>query len=193
MDRHVIVICEECGRKYRVDSDRILGRAAGFSCRSCGHRIRVVKPDPPPPSPAAEEPPPAIAAAEPEIPNRPPFRSSGLGLKSKAWFFGFLVPLTPLMALAGLVLVGDRPTGGIGSEEFLLLCGGLSAALAIGLAYGLRLAGRIGRLAAAAERVASGAEEPPPAPQSGDDLDRIAAAVSALADPVRSKGEARGE
>jgi hypothetical protein len=98
------------------------------------------------------------------------------------------------MALAGLVLVGpDRPTGGMGSEEFLLLCGGLSAALAIGLAYGLRLAGRIGRLAAAAERIASGAEEPPPAPQSGDDLDRIAAAVSALADPVRSKREARGE
>ncbi|MCU0564235.1 MAG: zinc-ribbon domain-containing protein [Desulfobacterales bacterium] len=44
MDSRVIVICEECGRKYRVDPNRILGLAAGFSCRSCGHGIRVLKP-----------------------------------------------------------------------------------------------------------------------------------------------------
>lgn len=39
----VIVICEECGRKYRIDTGSIPGEAAGFSCRNCGHRILVNK------------------------------------------------------------------------------------------------------------------------------------------------------
>ncbi len=39
----VIVICEECGRKYRIDTGSIEGAAAGFSCRNCGHRILVNK------------------------------------------------------------------------------------------------------------------------------------------------------
>lgn len=39
----VIVICEECGRKYRIDTGSITGEAAGFSCRNCGHRILVNK------------------------------------------------------------------------------------------------------------------------------------------------------
>ena len=37
----VIVICEECGRKYRIDTGSIAGEAMGFACRSCGNRILV--------------------------------------------------------------------------------------------------------------------------------------------------------
>lgn len=37
-------ICEECGKKYRVDVNKLKGRAAAFTCRSCGHQIIVTRP-----------------------------------------------------------------------------------------------------------------------------------------------------
>jgi predicted Zn finger-like uncharacterized protein len=40
----MIVICEECGRKYRIDPAKIQGRAASFKCRQCAHLIMVRKP-----------------------------------------------------------------------------------------------------------------------------------------------------
>src|SRR5512137_3200593 len=46
MEHHLFIICEECCKKYRVDTTRIIGSAAGFSCRSCGHRILVARPRP---------------------------------------------------------------------------------------------------------------------------------------------------
>ena len=41
----MIVFCEECGGKYRVDPSRIKGEAAQGKCRSCGHVITIMKPD----------------------------------------------------------------------------------------------------------------------------------------------------
>ena len=66
----MIVFCEDCGKKYRVDPTKIIGRAASFKCRACGHQILVSKPDPSPadpsaPQPAAKEPKGAKAAPEP--------------------------------------------------------------------------------------------------------------------------------
>jgi len=55
----MIIICEECGKKYRIDPSKIKGRAASFKCRSCSHQIVVSKPAPPP------EPPPESPPAEP--------------------------------------------------------------------------------------------------------------------------------
>jgi len=43
----MIVICEECGKKYQIDPANIKGRAASFKCRSCTHLIVVSKPVPP--------------------------------------------------------------------------------------------------------------------------------------------------
>ena len=43
-ERQVIIICEECGKKYSVVPSRIRGSAAGFTCRRCGHQIVVSKP-----------------------------------------------------------------------------------------------------------------------------------------------------
>lgn len=39
----MIVICEECGKKYRVDPDKIKGSTIRFKCRSCGHLSMVTK------------------------------------------------------------------------------------------------------------------------------------------------------
>jgi predicted Zn finger-like uncharacterized protein len=39
----MIVICEECGKKYRVDPAKIKGKAASFKCQVCSHVIMVHK------------------------------------------------------------------------------------------------------------------------------------------------------
>jgi len=39
----MIVICEDCGKKYRIDPARIKGKAASFNCRVCDHLIIVKK------------------------------------------------------------------------------------------------------------------------------------------------------
>jgi predicted Zn finger-like uncharacterized protein len=41
----MIVICEECGKKYRIDPAKIKGAAASFKCRECTHLIVVTKPE----------------------------------------------------------------------------------------------------------------------------------------------------
>jgi len=40
----MIVICEECGKKYRIDATKMKGTAARFKCRVCTHVIVVSKP-----------------------------------------------------------------------------------------------------------------------------------------------------
>ena len=55
----MIVICEDCGRKYRIDPGRIKGETAKFKCKACNHIITVSRPQP---KPAETEPPPFIEA-----------------------------------------------------------------------------------------------------------------------------------
>jgi len=57
----MIVICEECGKKYQIDAGKIRGKQARFTCKSCGNPVTVFKPEEPP---AAVEP----AAAPPSAP-----------------------------------------------------------------------------------------------------------------------------
>ena len=51
----MIVICEECGKKYRIDPTKIKGAAARFKCRVCSHMIMVAKPPSDPPAVAAAD------------------------------------------------------------------------------------------------------------------------------------------
>ena len=51
----MIVICEECGKKYRLDLTKIKGSAARFKCRVCTHMIMVSKPQPASAAIAAEK------------------------------------------------------------------------------------------------------------------------------------------
>ncbi len=41
----MLVICEECAKKYNVDESQIKGTKARFTCQKCGHSIVVRKPD----------------------------------------------------------------------------------------------------------------------------------------------------
>ena len=54
----MLVICEDCAKKYNVDESRIKGKKARFSCYECGHIIVVEKPkvvEPPPKTPETPE------------------------------------------------------------------------------------------------------------------------------------------
>lgn len=41
----MLVICEDCAKKYNIDETRIRGRRARFTCNVCGHIIIVDKDD----------------------------------------------------------------------------------------------------------------------------------------------------
>lgn len=41
----MLVICEDCAKKYSIDESRIKGRRARFTCNACGHIIIVDKDD----------------------------------------------------------------------------------------------------------------------------------------------------
>lgn len=41
----MLVICEDCAKKYNIDESRIKGKRARFTCNQCGHIIIVDKDD----------------------------------------------------------------------------------------------------------------------------------------------------
>ncbi len=120
----MIVICEECGKKYRIDTEKIKGETARFKCRACTHVITVNKQpvvgdlpapeaaDSPPPEDKAATPPPApevgVTPTEPTTTTAdlPPSGStsekieqrkkkSGMGLTAKVVMLMLLVSLIP--------------------------------------------------------------------------------------------------
>lgn len=96
-ERQVIVICEECGKKYSVVPSRIRGRAAGFTCRRCGHRIVVAKPPEVLPGGPA---PPSGVAVEDAVPPRSHRKRPGLRAKMVG-----IVLVLPLLVMACAVFV----------------------------------------------------------------------------------------
>jgi len=117
----MIVICEECGKKYKIDPAKIKGEQARFKCKACSHIITVKKQasvdqDEPVPEPifepqptvasteravnfrADETPPPQVtAAAIPSTAERVERRKkkSGMGLTTKVILLMLLVSLVP--------------------------------------------------------------------------------------------------
>jgi len=107
----MIIICEECGKKYRIDPANIRGKAASFKCRACAHVIVVSKPAPPKSDPrptlesvtaAVDDSSPAGAADSGPTTGMTQRRKKGLGLRSKMFFLFMLVPLI-LMSGASLL------------------------------------------------------------------------------------------
>ncbi len=120
----MIVICEECGKKYRIDPSKIKGVAARFKCRVCTHMIMVSKPQAA--SSAASQVDlsagdTAIASADTQAPaDRPeikldrsaveriavkPARKSGLmNLRTKMLLLFFVVPLILMIGASLLYL-----------------------------------------------------------------------------------------
>ena len=120
----MIIICEECGKKYRIDPSKIQGAAARFKCRVCTHMIMVSKPqaassaDSQVDLSATDT---AIASADTEVPaagpeikldssaaeriSVKPARKSGLmNLRAKMLLLFFFVPLILMIGASLLYL-----------------------------------------------------------------------------------------
>ena len=119
----MIINCEECGKRYRIDPDKIKTDLARFKCKACGNLVTVKKPSPEikpsVPSAAAVEalgtetaPPPPPPAAEPaarETPEPSAARSErrsprGMGLRKKMILLFFFVPIF-LVAASGALYI----------------------------------------------------------------------------------------
>ena len=114
----MIVICEECGKKYRIDPAKIKGTAASFKCRSCSHRIVVPKP-PPPESRPQTTPAPSIEQVTTTIDDLPAGRPVGqvgkkagrakFGLRAKMLLLFLFIPIV-LMAAASILYLWQLET-----------------------------------------------------------------------------------
>ncbi len=100
----MIIICEECGKKYRVDASKIKGGTAKVKCRACNHLITVAKPDVA--GAAAKEKLPTITSKTAESfrsvirPSLPKIKIKDLGIREKMFIVFFLLPIT-LMIITG--------------------------------------------------------------------------------------------
>lgn len=109
----MIIICEECGKKYQIDPSRIKAKGAKAKCTACGNMMTISKPEAKP-----AEPPPALRPTReipakgdepPPAPKRPPSRAKeekpdvkeavpkakkkGMGLRFKIFILFFLFPI----------------------------------------------------------------------------------------------------
>ena len=110
----MIVSCEDCGKQYRVHTEKIRGDSAQFRCRACGHTIAVNKPLPPADESIESSPstltlgkpkPSASPGEQPErgTPDRqkvPAMKLKGIGIRTKLMFF-LLVPLVVALVIGG--------------------------------------------------------------------------------------------
>ena len=116
----MIVICEECGKKYRIDPAKIPEKGAKFKCKSCSHVITVSKPvetvpgPPPAPDPMpdrdGEESPVAAEPAEQDKPakkkksKKPKRETKGVGLRTKMTLLFVFIPIVLIAAAGALYL-----------------------------------------------------------------------------------------
>ena len=117
----MIVICEECGKKYRIDSAKIPEKGARFKCKSCSNVITVSKPEETspelPPSPSnqmpAQDGEERTAGAEPAEQKKPasvkksqkPKREpKGFGLRTKMALLFVFIPIVLIAAAGALYL-----------------------------------------------------------------------------------------
>lgn len=120
----MIVICEECGKKYQVDPSKIKGKEAMGKCHACGNRIMVTKPDESPEEPllspltteevsveAVDPGGTRIQGEEQKTQSMKAVKLAGtkgrrMGLKSKIFILFFFIPII-LILLAGWLYMGQ--------------------------------------------------------------------------------------
>jgi len=112
----MIVICEECGKKFRIDPSKIKGDQAKFKCDICNHVITVRKPVETP-EPSLKKPPfiepDGEVDAKRKVAHKPetkkkPVKTKGskglslnikrLGLRGKMLLLFFLIPIVLVVA-----------------------------------------------------------------------------------------------
>lgn len=113
----MIVICEECGKKYQIDPSRIKATGAKAKCRACGNIMHLSKPEAKPvekrpPARPPEQPPSALRPENTPEPEKREGRPKevapvskkewSLGLRVKIFLLFFVLPIVLIIA-AGLL------------------------------------------------------------------------------------------
>jgi predicted Zn finger-like uncharacterized protein len=119
----MIIICEECGKKYRIDPSKIKGQTAKFRCKACNHILTVSKPEIKSPEPA----PPQFVEPDGEVSKQsqtayesdvaaPPFKSKPrfsfalksqrLGVRTRMMILFFIIPII-FIAIASLLFLNE--------------------------------------------------------------------------------------
>ena len=114
----MILSCEDCGRQYRINTEKIRGQSARFRCKACGHVISVnklgsvtdeaLKPGRPtltrskrkPTDPPKQE----SEVAQTAVPKVSPAKLKGIGLRGRLMLF-LLVPLVLALAIGAFFLL----------------------------------------------------------------------------------------
>ncbi len=129
----MIVICEECGKKYSIDPIKIKGDRAKFKCKVCDFIITVIKPVE---TPTASLPKPAFVEPEKEvdvkktsaykkknkseffgIKKKKSFNLKGFGLRSKMFLFFFFIPIILIIAANMLYLLQIKSLSSLLTSE----------------------------------------------------------------------------
>jgi HAMP domain-containing protein len=113
----MIVICEECGKKYQIDPSRIKGAGAKAKCKACGSMMNISKPEDEPierqpptrfsaqtPAASGSETAPEPEEKEEETEEAAPAskKKRKLGLRAKIFLLFFVLPIVLIIA-AGLL------------------------------------------------------------------------------------------
>jgi len=122
----MIVTCEQCGKKYRIDPEKIKGKLARFHCRNCNRVITVSKADNEVPERAEivrEKVPPkspgTFATAEIRVREKdadkekgvesPSAHAKGLGVRGKMLLLFLVIPMV-MMAVASALQLRQMST-----------------------------------------------------------------------------------
>jgi HAMP domain-containing protein len=114
----MIVICEECGKKYQIDPSKIKSPGAKARCRACGSIMTISKPpekpavpqsavEPVAPPPSPEGNPSVTAEREEPVPKETvsvPKKNKSLGLRAKIFLLFFVLPIVLIIGAGVLYL-----------------------------------------------------------------------------------------
>lgn len=102
----MIVICEACGVRYRIDSSRFSRKSVLGKCRACGHLFKITLPEPrsesegpnptSPPFPG-KNPPDTHRAERPPISRSEPYPERTFGISEKIFLWISLAGLLPIL------------------------------------------------------------------------------------------------
>ena len=110
----MIVICEDCGKKYNVDIENMKTDVAQFRCKDCNHVNTVRKPSsaprkaPPPPPAIEQETRRSRRQKTKEGKASLPKRSSALGIRGRMMLLFIGVPVVVLLAAGAFYFVQSR-------------------------------------------------------------------------------------
>jgi len=131
----MIISCEECGKKYRIDPSKVSEEGMNFNCKACNHVITISKPETRPPDPEALiESEVEVGAVKTETPSAEPEekpekrvklpagvliegKKGRFGLRSKMVLLFFVLPIIIVAAAGALYIMQMNSLSSLLTEQ----------------------------------------------------------------------------